>query len=316
MTTAHFFTVHSDIGAGKYGTTSGVDFLSKHLKNKYPDAPISKIYPAQTGTSTRYASAKNAEYLVPFFKDTLTPTITKGLHACQTNNTFPVVISGDHSNAIGIISGFLNHHKDKRVGVVWIDAHADMHSVYTTPSGNIHGMPLSALMRLDNIECQLAPIGDEVKDHWETLKNLSYHPTGVRPSDVFFLGLRSYEPPEKHLIDKHGIFAYSADEHTANFDTVLDELAKRLSELDVVYVSFDVDALDSSLIPATGTPVSEGYQKNQMKAIFDVVLSLPNVRLFEMTEFNPTLDDDTQKYTLITELLEYAIDTIDNRHHQ
>lgn len=304
-----FFAVYSDIGAGKYGTTEGVALLADHLKRRYPTATLTQIKPTPTDlpAAPLYQNAKNIEHLTPFFQDILTPALTKGFALSDKAGNFPIVVSGDHSNAIGTVSAFLNHNQDKRVGVVWIDAHADMHSVYTTPSGNVHGMSLAAVMRFDNAEAQVGLPCEQSKTYWDTLKGLSQHAKGVQPSDVFFLGLRSFEPPETHLIKQHNIFAYSAAEHRRNFERVLETLKQRLAEMDAVYVSFDVDALDENLVPATGTPEPNGYSVEEMKAIFDVLLTLPNTRLFELTEFNPTLDGDTAKYETITHLLDYAI---------
>ena len=93
---------------------------------------------------------------------------------------FPLVLSGDHSSALGTISGVKAAYPEKRLGVVWIDAHADIHSPYTSPSGNIHGMPLAAAMSDDNLDCQINEVKDETFDLWEKMKNI-----GVNGRKVF-----------------------------------------------------------------------------------------------------------------------------------
>lgn len=313
-----FIEIYSDIGAGKHGTTHGVAMLSKHCEQRYPDAPVHKIYAKHDQLMPAYPSAKYIENLLPFFADTLVPQVGERLKIADEQAQFPVIISGDHSNAIGNLAAFMNHHHDQRIGVVWIDAHADLHSALTTPSGNMHGMPLATALRLDNADCQINTLDEMATAYWHKLKSLSGH-QGILPSDVFFLGLRSYEPPEAHLIKEHQMFAYSAKGTPIaggdgkSLDEILDEMVARLSSLDAIYVSFDVDALDETLIPATGTPEPQGYQADEVRRIFDRLLVLDNVKLFEITEFNPTLDDDSDKHRTIFGLLDHALALIDQR---
>lgn len=304
--------VHLDIGSGKYGTIHGVDKLVQRFEALCPNCPVWTIVPDDDANDLVYKppvqpTAKYIEALVPFFENTMTPATQKVL----ASGSLPVVISSNHANAIGNLSAFLNHHQGKQVGVLWIDAHADLHSVYTTPSGNVHGMPLSLAIDDDNLECAIHTPSDSVTAYWQRLKELSHHK--LDPSNLFFLGLRSYEPPEVHLIDKHGIFARSAQQHRQDFEAVLAVVVERLSRLDAVYVSFDVDALDDSLIPATGTPEPQGYRVDEVRAIFDRILTLSNVGLFEITEFNPTLDNDEQKHQHIYELFDGALGLLANR---
>lgn len=306
MTALTLLAVHLDIGSGKYGTIHGVDKLVQRFEALCPDCPVWTIVPADDANDLVHQppvqpTAKYIEALTPFFENTMNPATQKVL----SSGALPVVISSNHANAIGNLSAFLNHHQDKRVGVLWIDAHADLHSVHTTPSGNIHGMPLSLAIGDDNLERATHAVNDSVLAYWQRLKDLSLHK--LDPQNLFFLGLRSYEAPEAHLIDKHQIFARSAQEHRQDFAKVLDTVATHLATLDALYVSFDVDALDDTLIPATGTPEPQGYQVEEVRAIFDKILTLPNVGLFEITEFNPTLDKDEQKHEHIYELFDYAL---------
>lgn len=308
----HFFEVYSDIGAGKHGTTEGVAMLSSHCHDTYPQVTKSEIHPKNRISEFAHPHGKYIEQLTPFFEEILLPTLQEGLKTCDKEGKFPIIISGDHSNAMGNVSAFLNHHQDKKTAIVWIDAHADLHSVYTTPSGNLHGMPLGAVLGLDNKDCQINELDATTHDYWQRLKNLTANKPS--PNNVYFLGLRSFEPPETHLLDTHKMFAYSSEAHrTTGIDELLSELVGKLQGFDAVYVSFDVDALDESLIPATGTPEPKGYNTQEIKTIFDKLLNLPNVKLFEITEFNPTLDSDGDKHKTIFEVLDYAIDLLDKR---
>lgn len=299
--------VYLDIGSGKYGTIYGVDKLGEIFKNICPNAPIHIIKPDNNTNelihqTPIYPKAKYIEALTPFFENKLTPTTKSVLDKGE----LPVIISSNHVNAMGNLGAFLNHHKDKKVGVVWIDAHADLHTIYTTPSGNLHGTPLATAIGDDNLDCQENTPPAEVVAYWERLKNLG-DGQFVAPNDIYFLGLRSFEPPETYLIEKHNIFAVSATQHRADFDNILNKVVEKLQDYDTLYVSFDIDALDESLVPATGTPEPQGYEVAEMRTIFEKVLSLPNVGLFEITEFNPTLDNDKGKHQAIFELFGYAV---------
>lgn len=306
--TVQFFAVYSDIGAGKHGTTKGVEQLTTHCQTQHNAPIISIVNTAKNSDLPTYNTPVPAKYidqLTPFFRDTLVPILTQELLICQANHKLPIIISGDHSNAMGNVASFINANADKKIGVVWIDAHADLHSVYTTPSGNMHGMPVATVIGEDNLDCQIGQADPETIAQWNDLKNLAKN---LAPTDIHFLGVRDTEPPEEHLIEKYGIFCHSTTNHrNKGFATVLTQLTQKLSAYDTVYVSFDIDSLDKALVPATGTPVNDGYTVSEMGAIFDVLLALPNIGAFELTEFNPSLDDARPTYDNVVQLLDRAI---------
>lgn len=303
-----FFAVYSDIGAGHRGTKKGVKKLAKHCQKTHNAQVVGIVNNAKAPQLYEHhhrISAKHIEYLTPFFKDSLTPILTRELQACQQQGNFPVIISGDHSNAMGNVASFINANQDKKIGVVWIDAHADLHSVYTTPSGNMHGMPVATVIGEDNTECQVGEVSQETIAYWNALKNLA---RDLAPTDIHFLGVRDTEQPEEYLIEKYGIFCHSTVEHRRlGFEKVLDALTQKLANYDLIYVSFDIDSLDKSLVPATGTPVDNGYTVSEMSLIFSKILSLSNVGLFELTEFNPNLDHAHPTYDNVVQLLDKAV---------
>lgn len=301
----YFVEVHSDLGAGKHGTDKGVEQLASFAKKHYAHAQFDQLIIDHKdnikSNGTAFSHLKYAEYLLPFYQK-----VAKHIEKVASMTT-PIIISGDHSGAIGLLSGFKNAHLNKKIAVVWIDAHADLHSVYTTPSGNLHGMPIGAVIGIDNKDCSYTTPTDTEKQLWQAFKDLS-KTDNLALSDVYFLGLRSFEAPEIHLIERYNLFAKSAQVHRQQgFDDVLDDLCRQLVSYDVIYVSFDVDALDESLIGATGTREPNGYMIHEIERIFDKLLSLPNIGAFEITEFNPTLDDDSHKHQAIYQLFDYAI---------
>jgi arginase len=121
------------------------------------------------------------------------------------NNFFPVVISGDHSIAGATIAGIKMAKPKSKLGVIWIDAHADLHTPYTTPSGNVHGMPLAIALAEDNQECAVHEIDEETKIYWEKLKNIGKISPKVLPENVVLISTRDYEKEENYVINKHNI---------------------------------------------------------------------------------------------------------------
>ena len=198
--------VPSEIGAGTRGASLGVeaikiaamDFMSNFFihfpsekipnENKLLYEPIESPY------------AKRAKGVYSMYEK-----VSKAVSETMKNNFFPVVISGDHSIAGATIAGIKMARPKSKLGVIWIDAHADMHTPYTTPSGNVHGMPLAITLGEDNKDCAVHDLDDETKTYWEKLKNIGKISPKVLPEDLVLISTRDYEKEEKYVIDKHNI---------------------------------------------------------------------------------------------------------------
>ncbi|MCC7297998.1 MAG: arginase family protein, partial [Bacteroidia bacterium] len=146
-------TATSEIGAGKRGAGIGPGAVVTELLHKRPDLDSKlKIHriPDQNDKIddiTDHPYSKKIQYL-----SNAMASVTKGVEFSLNHGYFPLILSGDHSNAIGAVSGFRNHFDQGNIGVIWVDAHLDLHSPFTTPSGNIHGMALNALLATDNTQ--------------------------------------------------------------------------------------------------------------------------------------------------------------------
>jgi len=284
----------SDIGAGTRGSDLGIDAIEIAAINKGNDYFSHYSYvDLQTENDAVYNKQNT-----PFAK-----RIKKVLKVCERlseavqiiakSNDFPIVLSGDHSSALGSISGMKLAEPNKRLGVVWIDAHADIHSPHTSPSGNIHGMPLAAALAEDNMDKKINEIADETKETWEELKSIG----GLRPKvlveDVVYFGVRDTEDPEDYITDKIGIKNYKVDEvRFRGLQTCVAESLNRLKNCDHIYISFDVDSLDCDLISkGTGTPVSKGFDQFEIMEIINQIIDSGKVSCFEIVEVNPTLDE-------------------------
>src|SRR5450432_2267938 len=196
--------VPSEIGAGTRGASLGVDAIKiaalDFMSNFFVHFPSEKIEtennllfePIQSPYAKRINGVLN-----------MYERVSKAVTDSIKQNFFPVVISGDHSSSGGTIAGIKQAKPNSKLGVVWIDAHADLHTPYTTPTGNMHGMPLAASIAEDNQESQVHEPDEKTKKLWEQLKQFGKVHPKVLPEDVVFISLRDYEKEEKFLIDKY-----------------------------------------------------------------------------------------------------------------
>lgn len=217
------------------------------------------------------------------------PEITKAsealaLHVKNALDTgfFPLILGGDHSMSIGSLAGISAHCKaqNKRLGVIWVDAHSDINTPETTPSGNIHGMPVAVNLGIGAKE--LTGVGgDFVK---------------LQPQNITMIGLRSVDPGERELIKQLGIEAYSMTEidKLGMYAIMLTVLERMKSRIDHLHISFDLDGVDPSVAKGVGTPVSGGLSYRETHLIMEMAAESGLVKSFEVTEVNPILDDMNQ----------------------
>ena len=208
-------------------------------------------------------------------------------------NYFPIVLSGDHSSALGTISGIKKAHPNKKLGVIWIDAHADMHSPYTSPSGNIHGMPLAAALGLDHAHIQVNKISDDTISHWKDLKSIGTNGPKLTPDNLVYFGLRDFESAEAHIIEKEEVSCYKVEElRFRGLEVCVKEAVEQLQDCDHIYISFDVDSMDCDHVSTgTGTPVPIGFFAEEIVGIFDQLFLSNKLVCIEFTEVNPLLDN-------------------------
>jgi arginase len=183
------------------------------------------------------------------------------------------------------------------LGVVWLDAHADIHSPFTSPSGNIHGMPLAAALGFDNLKCQINEPGEPTKYHWELMKNIGIQGPKITPNHLVYFGLRDFEESEKKLIDEHKIQFYKVEEvRKRGISLCVKEAIAKLKDCDHIYISFDVDSMDADSVSyGTGTPVPIGFFASEIIEIFDTLMDTKKVCCIEFTEINPLLDNKGNK---------------------
>lgn len=282
--------VPSELAGAKLGASGGINALKCYSDEKRND--YFQKYPTITIKDENHASSKPTAFKHARYIDSISlvlKRVAKSIESLREENFFPIVMAGDHSTAAGTLLGLLNAHKNDRIGVVWIDAHADMHTPYTSPSGNMHGMPLMIALGEDNMENVLHTISEEEKRYWEELKGISR--VHVKPEDVVFCALRDFEKAEDSFIKKHSIKNYSAEDITyEGVKNITKSILEDLKECDRIYVSFDVDSIDPLYIPGTGTPVEFGLSYEQALQLNLELIKSKKVCCWEMAEINPFLD--------------------------
>ena len=206
---------------------------------------------------------------------------------------FPLVMSGDHSNALGTIAAIKDEYPDKRLGVIWIDAHADLHTPYTTPSGNVHGMPLGASLGEGYESDAINEPAEDVVNAWHRITHIGenqVHPK-VLPSDLVLIAIRDLEEPEWRDIDDNRIKNYVPARLTnRTMDEVAQETLDCLKDCDMLYISFDVDSMDPSVSEGTGTSVPNGLSLQEAKDLLRHLCTSPKLKALEITEINPLID--------------------------
>jgi arginase len=310
-----FIEIKSEIGAGTRGASMGVDaikiaaldfgsaFFKKHKTVEVPNENHLLLEPVVHDYAKRI---KGLYDLTERLAKTIQKTITK-------DNAIPIVLAGDHSSALGTIAGIKMANPDKRLGVIWIDAHADIHSPYTTPSGNMHGMPIACSLSEDNKERAQNKLDDETVEYWEKLKNIGGISPKIDYNDLVYIALRDTEAPEEHLIKKHKIRVFNLQEiRKKAVERVAIEALNYLDKCDMIYVSFDVDSMDSRISQGTGTPVPNGITEKEAGNLIYYIMRSKKIACFEIVEINPTLDKENLMAENAFEILQKATNQLSN----
>ncbi len=191
---------------------------------------------------------------------------------------FPLCIGGDHSMALGTIAGVADYcrTRDLTMGVIWLDAHADMNTDETSPSGNIHGMPLAASLGTGS----------------EKLTHLRGFAPKVQPQNCALLAARQIDPLEKENIKKVGLPVYTmTDIDRRGVGAVIDQiLADLLPDIDHLHVSFDLDCVDPRVVRGVGTPVPGGLTYREAHLVMETIAECGCMASLEVAEVNPILD--------------------------
>jgi arginase len=203
------------------------------------------------------------------------------------SGSFPLVFGGDHSIAIGTLAGISKHYQN--LGVIWYDAHGDLNTAETSPSGNIHGMPLAVSLGIGH----------------PALTNIAGYSPKVKPENIVIIGARSLDEGERELIREKGIKVYTMHEiDRLGMTKVMEEAVEYLKgRTDGVHLSLDLDGLDPSDAPGVGTPVLGGISYRESHLAMEILEESKIITSAEFVEVNPILDEKNKTATVAVALM-------------
>ncbi|WP_034345541.1 arginase [Deinococcus misasensis] len=196
---------------------------------------------------------------------------------------FPICMGGDHSVSMGTVAGCA---RGERTGLIWVDAHTDFNTPETSPTGNIHGMPVAHLCGIGH-EKLLSIAGE-----WN-----------IRPEDIVMIGIRSVDTEERRLIKEHGVKVYTMrDVDEKGISRIASETLQKLGHLKRIHVSFDADGLDPTLAPGVGTPVEGGLTYREAHLLMELFADSGKITSMDIVEVNPILDDKNRTAQVMVEM--------------
>ncbi|MBL7856726.1 MAG: arginase [Cyclobacteriaceae bacterium] len=307
--------VKSEIGAGTRGASLGVEAMKIASLDLHSD--FFKQHESVEVENVNELLFDGAKHSYAKFIDgvmIMEERVCLEVYETLWEEDFPIVIAGDHSTAYGTISGIKKANPKSRLGVIWIDAHADFHTPFTTPSGNMHGMSLAMACGIDNLECKVNDPRGETLEYWEQLKNVGIPGPKIYPEDIVYIAVRDLEKPENYLINKYNVnFIETEDLKKVGAVKIAQRALEMLDHCDMIYISFDVDSMDSRISTGTGTPVPNGLTVEEAKILNVELAKSPKICAWEIVEVNPTLDTENRMAESAFEILEATTKSIVNR---
>lgn len=300
--TVSFIRVASDWGAGRKGAALGPESivqagLLRHLtslgidcedageiKSALKEPPVS-TEPVSGTTAVLERTGKKLKHLPQIIDVNM--KLSERVSYTVATGKMPFVLGGDHSISIGTLSGLADHYDD--LGVIWLDAHADLNTEQTSPTGNVHGMPLAAALG---------------KGH-EKLVSIRKKGAKIRADRLAIVAVRQLDEGEKKWINEAGIPCFTMyDIDRAGIAAIMEKayaIAGRAR--DGIHVSFDIDCVDPREAPGTGTPVKGGLNYREAHFAMEFLYETKKVISAEMVEVNPLLDEGNRTVTLAMELI-------------
>jgi arginase len=282
-----------DLGADRRGVDMGPSAMRyAHLRQKLEtlghavnDTGNIEVPIAETCT----IDEPNLKYI-----DCIVPMARRAAGAVATSmagGRFPLVLGGDHSLSLGSVRGAA---RARKLGLIWVDAHADFNTEKTTPSGNIHGMPLSALCGRGDIRLTRL---------WEE------NPVAVDPRRVAVVGARDLDDGEKVNLREAGVMVMGMEQiDRLGMSTAVERAIERVSQdADGIYLSFDMDALDPRHAPGVGTPVAAGLTQREGHVAVELIGETGKLVGMDIVEVNPILDVQNQTASLAVEYVLSAL---------
>lgn len=254
---------------------------------------IGNIYNDWSIKSSDNKSLKNLEQIADFNK-----RLSSVVHSECISGKFPLVLGGDHSIGIGTVCGVSKSWGIEDTCVIWIDAHTDINTQDTTPTGNIHGMTIASLLGMGNA----------------SLSAMCRSGAKIKPENIIYVAARDIDEGEEIIIRENDISVIRMDViKNDGVETACLQLQKILNNIDAknIYLSIDIDVIDPLIAPGTGVPVPDGINKDILFKFIEVIAQTGKVYGAELVEVNPQLDTNDKKTALLAiDIIEYLIKEI------
>jgi arginase len=289
--------VHIDLGAGRRGTDMGpsaihVAGLAAALRRLDHEVTGHRSVGRESAEAQTVGDS-SARYLAHI--TTLCHELADVVEAQLERGEFPLILGGDHSQAIGSVAGIARHFRrqGKSLGVFWVDAHTDMNTPETSPSGNIHGMPLACLLGYG----------------LPGLSRLAGAAPALKPEHVVVFGARDIDRSEVPLVRQSGVRVFTMSEIDARgAKSCLDEAMSILEHADAgIHLSYDLDGCDPEVAPGVGTPVPGGLDFRESHLVCETLAKSGRLTSMEIVELNPTLDERNKTGKFAVWLIESAL---------
>lgn len=278
----HIFGCPMHFGVGDKGLTYSLDYLNDYCQN----LDITMM-PEITMPEENLPNLKNLNSVIA----TCTQIAEKGYAALERGNV-PLFIAGDHSSVMGTVSASGTFYDD--LGLIWIDAHPDINTDKTTVTGNIHGMPVAALLG-KGYDGLTKIFSDKIK---------------VKPEHVVMLGLRDIDPPEAEILKELKIKYYTyEDMKCIGIEACVRESIEYLSHLSHVHISFDIDVMDPELLPGVSVPVPGGFYEAEAFDIMDMLIRGLPISSYDIVEFNAEHDKNDRTVKFAQKLVNFIMNT-------
>lgn len=289
-------------GSGKDGANDGpmalreADLISLAEKTDLDIYDLGDIFVPNLKEEDKYKYHQKLKFLDPIAQ--INKNLAEVVYLSLKAGHFPITIGGDHSIGIGSIAGASKAYNNlDNFAVVWIDAHGDINTDDSSPSGNIHGMPLAASMN----------------EGHEKLTNVFFNGMKVKPENVYIIGTRDVDSGEYELAEKLKLNHYEMVEvRQKGIEETIYEVIQKINDSGIknVHLSFDIDAMDPSVTPATGTPVAGGFNMEEGEFVLSKLINTGLVKSLDFVELNPRLKNPELTIKSCLELMKVIFKSI------
>ena len=273
-------------GCDRFGVEKGPNKLRENglieifEKNGNEVYDLGNLIVPERPASEKYEEGTHMKWVTPIVK--CNEELAEVVYSSHKAGAFPFSVGGDHAMGLGTVAGSSKAFGED-FGVIWIDAHGDINTEESSPSGNIHGMPLASSMGFGS----------------DKLKNIFFEGKKVDPSKVFLICQRDLDPGEVDMIKEYNInYWSSADIRERGMDVIMKEVVARMEKVGVnnFHLSFDIDSMDANLVPGTGTPVYDGINVHDTEYMLQQLFKTGKIKAMDFSEYNPGLE-----YTVTTD---------------